>query len=136
MKILKHIFDAIFYIFIIFLVLLAYGSINNNFYRVVAIEGNSMAPTMHFGDLMVIVEPEKNMPPNTIITMAVDGSLVTHRLLGYEEDGFPITKGDNNEIEDNYHGHDVQIVGKYLLHIPYVGYPLMWLSSLAHGNVS
>lgn len=132
MKFIKKISTSLLYLLIVFLVLLAYGSINNKFYRVIVIEGNSMSPTMRFGDLMVMVEPRENMPANTIITMSVDGSLVTHRLLGYEEDGFPITKGDANQTDDNFRANQVYIVGKYLVHIPYLGYPLLWISSLAH----
>ena len=132
MKFIIKISTSLLYLLIVFLVLLAYGSINNKFYRVIVIEGNSMSPTMRFGDLMVMVEPRENMPANTIITMSVDGSLVTHRLLGYEEDGFPITKGDANQTDDNFRANQVYIVGKYLVHIPYLGYPLLWISSLAH----
>ena len=132
MKILKPILNGIFYIFVILLVLLAYGSIKNNFYRVVVIEGNSMSPTMVFGDLLVIVQPQENMPASTIITMSVNGSLVTHRLLGYEENGFPITKGDANQSTDNFRANQVVIIGKYLMHIPYLGYPLFWMNNLIH----
>ena len=132
MKFLKKVSTGFMYLLLIFLVVLAYGSIDNKFYRVIVIEGNSMSPTMRFGDLMVMVEPRENMPANTIITMSVDGSLVTHRLLGYEEDGFPITKGDANQTDDNFRANQVYIVGKYLVHIPYLGYPLLWISSLAH----
>lgn len=132
MKFLKKVSTGFMYLLLIFLVVLAYGSIDNKFYRVIVIEGNSMSPTMKFGDLMVMVEPKENMPANTIITMSVDGSLVTHRLLGYEADGFPITKGDANQTDDNFRANQVYIVGKYLVHIPYLGYPLLWISSLAH----
>lgn len=117
-------------VIIIILILLAYGTLNNRWYKVLAIDGNSMSPTIWFGDLIVITPPTSNIPGGTIITMSVDGELVTHRLVATYQGGRPETKGDANEIADNFSGHTLRIVGIVRMYIPLLGYPFYYIRSL------
>ena len=110
-RILGNAISVVLTIIVIFFVLLAYGTLNNRWYKVLAIDGNSMYPTLWFGDLIVITPPTQNIPAGTIVTMSVDGSLVTHRLLAAYQGGRPETKGDANGIADNFSGHNLRIVG-------------------------
>ena len=47
--------------------------------------------------------------PNTIVTMRIAGSLVTHRLIGYDANHRPITQGDANDSPDAWENSDLQI---------------------------
>ena len=127
MKRFQHVLSLLSYVPILMLVLLAYGSVENRWYRVVTIDGNSMPPTLWYGDLIIITPPKADIAPDTIIVMGLDGSLVTHRLIGYNEQGRPITKGDANEAPDSFSNPDLQIVGIYRARVPGLGYPLLLL---------
>jgi signal peptidase len=115
---------------ILLLFFLAYGSIDNRWYRVITVEGNSMSPMMHYGDLMVIGRPPENIPLNTVVIMKIDGSFVTHRLIGWDENGRPITQGDANDKPDNFSNPNLTIVGVYRFHIPRMGYLLLSISRM------
>lgn len=130
MKILRQVLSAISIFLVIILILLAYGSINNRFYRVVTVEGNSMSPTLWFGDLIVVTPPSENIPINTIVLMSVNGAFVTHRLIEFDANNQPITKGDANQEADNFKGKSLRIVGIFRLRLPGLGYPLLYLKSL------
>jgi signal peptidase I len=129
-KILGQALNVLLILFVVCLVLLAYGSLDNRWYKVIAVEGNSMSPTLWFGDLIVLTPPKENIPAGTIITMSVDGGLVTHRLTTAYQGGLPETKGDANETTDNFSGNDLKIVGIVRLHLPLIGYPFMYLRYL------
>jgi signal peptidase len=126
--------SAVLIIIVIFLFLLAYGTLNNRWYKVLAIDGNSMSPTLWFGDLIVITPPTAIIPVGTIITMSVDGGLVTHRLLAEYQGGRPETKGDANESADNFSGSNMRIIGIVRFSIPLLGYPIFYIRSLLNKN--
>jgi signal peptidase I len=104
-------------------VFLGYGSIANRWYRVVTIDGNSMAPALFYGDAMIVTppKPREQIAPGTILLMAVDNRMVTHRLMGWEGDR-PITRGDANPTVDDFTGQQVRIMGMYWFHLPRLGY--------------
>lgn len=130
----KHLFSsaatALLVVVMAFTVLLAYGSIANRFYRVITIDGNSMAPTFYYGDQVIVLPPRAQIEPGTIVLVSVDGRLVTHRLLRYEN-GFPITQGDANFAPDDFSDNRVRIVGVYWFHIPKVGYASLYIKQFA-----
>jgi signal peptidase I len=130
MKVLRKIYSAISTIALIILIFLAFGSVNNNLYRVITIDGNSMAPTLWIGDMIVVTPPTQTIPVNAIIVMKIAGSLVTHRLVGFDAIGHPITKGDANEVVDKFLNPDLQIIGVSRFRLPGFGYPLLFLSRL------
>lgn len=125
-KVLSKAFDALFVVVVIVLVLWAYGSLNNRFYRVVTVEGNSMSPTLWFGDLIVVTPLPKEIPVGSIVLMNVNGGLVTHRVIGFEDNGNLITKGDANDTTDDFKGNSVTVVGISRLRLPGFGYPLLY----------
>jgi signal peptidase len=130
MKLLQKLSSTLFTLVVIVMMFLAYGSVNNRWYRVVAVHGNSMAPTLWYGDLMVITPAVENIPVNTIVVMDADGSLVTHRLIGYDEAGRIITQGDANETPDVFNNPNIRIIGICRARLPGLGYPLLMLSNL------
>lgn len=130
MKILQKAGSILSTTFIILLVFLAYGSVENRWYRVITIDGNSMSPTLWYGDLIVITPPRGNIPVDTIVVMGLDGNLVTHRLIDYDNNGRPVTKGDANDVPDSFSNPDIQIVGIYRMRVPGLGYPFLFLRGL------
>lgn len=130
-KILGRVLDIVVWLGLGFLVLLVYGAVvPNGFYRVLTIDSGSMSPTLGIVDLIVITPAPKEISVGTIVSMTVDRELVTHRLVGYDSNNVPITKGDANEIVDNFAGHEVKIVGVMRMHIPWLGYPIKYIRYL------
>jgi signal peptidase I len=127
MKLLGKVSSTIITLLVLLLVFLAYGSINNRWYRVVTVEGNSMSPTLLYGDMIVVTPVTEEIPKNAIVVMSIGGSLVTHRFLGYDASGRPVTKGDANESIDQFGNPDLRIVGIYRLRLPGFGYPMLLL---------
>jgi len=65
------------------------------------VSGRSMEPTLHIGDLVVGVRREPRI--GDIVVYCVSRSriyCVVHRLIGFDEHGSPITKGDANPAPD------------------------------------
>lgn len=105
----------------VLVVFVGYGLVDNRWYHVVAVEGGSMAPTIVPGDLIVLARPPATVEPGMILTLEVDGAVVTHRVVRVLPDGRFITKGDANSVTDDFSRNDVRIVGQYVFRLPYVG---------------
>ncbi len=108
--------------FILVLVFLAYGMLPNRWYHIFYTYSGSMLPTFAAGDLIVITPPPARLLPGQVITLNVNGQLVTHRLLRIEADGRLVTKGDNNPAADDWGNLPVKLIGLYRFRIPYLGY--------------
>ena len=106
----------------IFLLFLIYGNLPNRWYHVLYMYSGSMAPALDPGDLIIITPPTRVLEPGMILTMRVDGKLVTHRLLGISSDGLLITKGDANNTLDDWNQSNLEIGGIVRGRIPYLGY--------------
>jgi signal peptidase I len=126
---------ALYVLVIVILLFFVIGVIPNSFYRLVVIDGNSMAPTLRYGDLILVTPAVTVEAVNTIAVMSVDGQLVTHRIIGFvPEDGRPITKGDANKEIDHFEASDVRIVGVCRLRIPWLGYPSLYMQAARRGS--
>lgn len=93
----------------------------------VMINGNSMEPGFHTGDLAV-VRPAMDYHLGDIVTYQ-DPALrkyVIHRIVGMDLDHF-VLKGDNNSWTDSYHPARSEIVGKLWLFLPQAGKVVQWL---------
>jgi len=102
--------------------LVAYGLMDNRWYKVVAVEGNSMAPAFHAGDAVVITRPPGHVEVGMVLMLEVDGDLVTHRVVEVEDDGSFVTKGDANDEPDDYSlAESIHVVGRVRLHVPGLG---------------
>lgn len=89
----------------------------------------SMEPVIKTGALVFVNDTDTdNLQENDIITFQIGENIITHRIHEITEDGF-ITKGDANETVDYAPVSKKQIVGKYMLSIPYLGYFVSWLNS-------
>ena len=122
---LRRLLEAVATILLVFGTLLAgfiaYGLIDNKWYHVVAVTGGSMSPTIAAGDLIVITRPPERIEVGMVLTMEVDGAVVTHRVVAVAPDGTFTTKGDANTARDDFSENTVRVVGEYRFHIPWLG---------------
>ena len=102
-----------------------------------SVQSNSMSPTFDQGDLIVIqqCDPSK-LNVGDIVTFHTiinnEYTLNTHRIEKIDEAGNArsfTTKGDNNEFSDQHVIAGGDIVGKYVLRIPYLGNVFDFLST-------
>ncbi|HZW02891.1 MAG TPA: signal peptidase I, partial [Anaerolineaceae bacterium] len=129
---------GVFWVVFLFVVFLAYGTIPNRFYQVMMVNSGSMSPTFEAGDLIVVTRPPEQLQPGMVLTMVVNGGIVTHRLIEMGPDGELITKGDANEVADQWSDADISVRGLYRFHIPRLGLllngPMQWLRGTATGS--
>jgi hypothetical protein len=57
-----------------------------------------------------------------VLTLSVNGNLVTHRLVGFGEYGELITRGDANSTVDEWEISSAEVVGLYRARLPYLGF--------------
>lgn len=88
----------------------------------------SMEPKIYPGDV-IIVGKMNRYEQGDIIAFSTRGTIIVHRIYGFEGNHV-ITKGDANKYVDPWKIEQSKILGKALLIIPYLGYPLILLSGL------
>ena len=95
----------------------------------VIVNGNSMEPVYHRGDL-VIVSTAGRYGVGDIVTYRhpVIGQII-HRIVEENDDGRFVTKGDNNSWLDPYLPSQADVVGKSWIHVPSAGKLVGWLKS-------
>lgn len=97
--------------------------------RYVIIDGSSMEPTLHSGDL-VLTRTRDEYEVGDVISFEAPIGPVMHRIIGGNaEDGY-ISQGDNNHGQDPWVITSDQIAGELWLSLPY-GSHLRWLGPVA-----
>ena len=93
----------------------------------VMINGNSMEPGFHLGDL-AIVKAASDYSIGDVVTYndPLMKANIIHRIIGMDGDRF-VLKGDNNGWVDAYHPTQTDIVGKLWIHAPKLASALQWL---------
>jgi signal peptidase I len=93
----------------------------------VMINGNSMEPGFHRGDL-AIVKTALVYSVGDIVTYhdAEMKANVIHRIVGVDQDRY-ILKGDNNSWIDAYRPTQDEIIGKLWIHAPQLADAILWL---------
>ncbi len=78
-------------------------------------EGAEQKPDhIEAGDFIIVTKPDRdNLKVGDVITFMENGYSVTHRIIGIDEEGKFITKGDFNNIEDKKHVAKEDVVGIY-----------------------
>ena len=77
--------------------------------------------SINVGDVIVIV-PQKEYEVGEVVAFKDEIGIVTHRIIGENEDGTLVTKGDNNNGEDPRSLRKEYIIGKYTgIKIPNLG---------------
>ncbi len=96
------------------------------------VSSGSMEPELSVGDV-IIIKSCANYEVGDIITYSVDDKyFVTHRIIEREGNNF-VTKGDNNNVEDNQAVFKENIEGKVILNskVLRIMYEHYWLIILA-----
>lgn len=91
---------------------------------------DSMKPHINSGDVIIISKvSEKNLKVGDVITFKKDEEVITHRIIkiNKSEENDYITKGDNNNIEDQKSISYKDIEGRKVLRIPFLGKIIMKL---------
>lgn len=90
-------------------------------FSILTISSGSMEPEIQIGEA-IIIKREDTYEIGDIITYSVKNTyLVTHRIVGKEEENY-ITKGDNNNSNDNGKLIQENIEGKVIHHSKFVNY--------------
>ena len=91
-----------------------------------------MEPTYDKNDVVFVI-PKEQYNIGDVITYKKDNEIITHRIVkkveySEKEETF-ITKGDNNNIEDNYEIKKEEILGKVCYHIKKIGNIVSYIKS-------
>ena len=122
----------IFLVIILYNIVLLYMSYIDKFdtpsfyiYKAYVITTNSMEPELKKDDVVVIKKAKADyLKQGDIITFKQNGETITHRIVQIDdiEDGkLYITKGDNNNVQDEQGLRFDQIEGKLVIKIPQLG---------------
>lgn len=98
-------------------------------YKLLVVQSGSMEPALSRGSVVIVV-PAKEYSIGDIVTFQKDSlpkSTVTHRINDKKESNGKIafvTKGDANNVADSDLLYQDRIVGKVMMGIPFLGYPV------------
>ena len=120
----------------LFISFLGYGILPNRWYHILYVYSGSMSPTIESGDVIIISPPPTILKPGMIVTLQVDGNLVTHRIVDLQSQNRYTTKGDANRVADDWGNSNVKLVGLYQARIPYLGYFFASVQDLLQVNGS
>lgn len=107
-------------------------------YHIMVIATGSMAPKINPGDVVLVKKVStQDLKVGDIITYySIDsnifGKVISHRIsdIAKSEEGYYFTtKGDANQIKDNYPALEANILGRVDKVIPKLGYALMFIKS-------
>ena len=92
----------------------------------VKVDGHSMDPTYHFGDLAIVRRQSAYKIGDPVAYRIPkgefgEGALVIHRLIGGDGVHGYVTRGDNRTINDPWHPKTKDIVGKVRMDFPALG---------------
>jgi len=123
-------------VFLVFLVFLAFGHVNNRWYKLIYVKSDSMAPLFKSGDLIFITKPPYEIKPGMVISFQIKNDIVTHRVVAVSDDGSITTKGDANNVIDDWGNLKIKKIGGiYRFKIPYLGYPIAYTNGWLKGTV-
>jgi len=91
----------------------------------------SMEPTLHVGDIVVVVGSESYSVGDIVVYESPSG-LIVHRIVLIAGNTY-VTKGDANPYPDSLHPSFSSIKGKVVLVIPYIGTIKLAFESLIRG---
>lgn len=126
--------DSVLVMAVVGVMLIAYGLLDNRWYKIVAIDGGSMAPALEAGDAVVLTRPPMNPKPGMVLTLQMDGGIVTHRVVASKPDGTLITQGDANSTWEEWAPGTARVVGRVRLRLPLLGRVLHLTVSVPGGR--
>jgi signal peptidase I len=98
----------------------------------VIVDGNSMEPKFHLGDLVLIRTKSSYQVGDAVTYQNAElGKYVFHRIVSMNLDRF-VLQGDNNSWLDTYNPVQDEIIGKLWIHIPKLGRAIEWVRAPLH----
>lgn len=98
----------------------------------VVVNGNSMEPGFHRGDLVIVQAVSTyNVGDIVIYRNAEINAFVIHRIIAIDQDRY-VFKGDNNSWIDTYRPTRDELIGKLWIHMPKLGKAMEWLRLPIH----
>ena len=96
-------------------------------YSSLMVATGSMSGTIEEGDL-IIIKNTGDYKVGEIVTFFQDGDTIptTHRIIGVDDEGLWITRGDANNSKDSRSISSDEIIGEWVMTIPYVGTFIDW----------
>lgn len=98
----------------------------------VLVSGDSMLPTMHTSDLVIVHEHDTYAKGDVIAYHVPEpdpaaGAQVIHRIVGGSaRDGY-VVQGDNRTAPDIWHPKPKDVIGSEWVHIPRLGKLVVWM---------
>lgn len=127
-KIGKILFWPIF-IFLIIIVILVAGIFR---YKMIAIVSNSMNPYFYRGDAIIYEKAKADdIREGDVLVFIRDGKIITHRVvkkINTNDNTLFVTKGDNNNANDEGYVYSKDVLGKGKSVVKYIGYPTVLVS--------
>ncbi len=101
-------------------------------YKPLTVLTNSMEPAIKAGDMIFVRAKQASaVKKGDIITFKLsEKKLITHRVVSVTNEGY-LTKGDNNNVQDEWVVNPADVIGEVKLIIPYAGYVAKFLTSKA-----
>ena len=104
-------------------------------YKMIAIGSGSMEPVYSLGDAVIFEKKEASkLKVGDILVFKRGHSVITHRIMsisvGLNSHYDIITKGDNNDSQDEYIVQKEDVLGVVKYSVKYVGYPTLWINKL------
>ena len=119
----------------LFIALIVYFTSGYFKYYSIAIATGSMTPNIYKGDVVIINQKYslKSLDVGDVIAFKYADRIIVHRIVKIQEtatDRIFYTKGDANNVMDDYAVYPSYIMGTVDYRIPYVGLPTVWLNEL------
>lgn len=103
-------------------------------YGLMVVASESMHGTFEKGDAVIFVAyTDQTLNKGDIILFEYEDIILIHRIVNISRVGLEYrytTKGDDNSFNDKGYSTKDNIVGKYILHIKYIGYPTLWIRDI------
>jgi len=87
----------------------------------VVLQSNSMAPAFQRGDLVVVRAAAAYAPGDQVLYRGSNIAAIFHRIVGYDESGRFVLRGDANTYLDPDRPTTAEIIGRYWFAVPKIG---------------
>lgn len=140
-KVFNIVGNIIFTIILLFIILALFSAIHTRIkgeepsifgHKLYYVASGSMTPTIPVGSLVIIKETDANGIKNSdVITFkGSSNTVVTHRVVEVSKDKQSFTtRGDANNTNDPLPVVSGNLIGKVVIHIPFIGYLLQFLKT-------
>lgn len=93
--------------------------------RPYVVMSGSMEPAVPTGSVVWIDQNRRDADVGDVVAYRLGDIIVTHRVVGFDDAGDLITRGDANAAADPAPVSRDRIVGRYLMHLPGAGCAVM-----------